>query len=169
MTTNQKVAGSSPAERATEIPRFAGKTWSQNKGPEIIPALLTPTRHQPVNPAASPIYRQPGSHPKAPPCLEVLGLDELGDLPEEGGAISIFIIRDLLVSRHIANPQRVSRLRTGSGRIPPRPAARRNRGPGRGARFPGNDDRGRRGCGPLEDVVSVTHHSGGRCVASPTS
>src|SRR5215218_2316421 len=25
MTTNQKVAGSSPAERAPEIPRFAGK------------------------------------------------------------------------------------------------------------------------------------------------
>src|SRR5215212_1382208 len=38
-TTNQKVAGSSPAERAPEIPRFAGKTWSSDKGPGLFPAL----------------------------------------------------------------------------------------------------------------------------------
>jgi hypothetical protein len=32
ITTNQKVAGSSPAERATEIPRFTAQTRSEEKG-----------------------------------------------------------------------------------------------------------------------------------------
>jgi len=33
ITTNQKAAGSSPAERATEISWFAGKMWSCSNGP----------------------------------------------------------------------------------------------------------------------------------------
>jgi hypothetical protein len=37
----EKVAGSSPAERTPEIPRFAVETWSGEKGLEITSALLT--------------------------------------------------------------------------------------------------------------------------------
>ena len=43
LTTNQKVAGSSPAERATEIPRFAGKTRIYSNGLGVTPALLAAT------------------------------------------------------------------------------------------------------------------------------
>jgi hypothetical protein len=41
VTTNQKAAGSSPANRAKEIPRFAGEKRSEEKGLGINPALLT--------------------------------------------------------------------------------------------------------------------------------
>jgi hypothetical protein len=33
LTTNQKVAGSSPAERAPKSPKFAGKSWSTKQAP----------------------------------------------------------------------------------------------------------------------------------------
>ena len=50
----EKVAGSSPAERAPEMLLFAGKTWSQSKGPGSFPALLAATWQQPVKVAVLP-------------------------------------------------------------------------------------------------------------------
>src|SRR5215204_1655136 len=58
ITTNQKVAGSSPAERATKIPRFAGKTRIYSKGLGVTPALLAATWQQWAKGAVLPAYRK---------------------------------------------------------------------------------------------------------------
>jgi hypothetical protein len=44
ITTNQKAAGSSPAERAISFLLFAGKTEVQRKGQRIFWPFLVPTR-----------------------------------------------------------------------------------------------------------------------------